>query len=152
MSEETKLIPVLREGVDIVKLIFYKKLRSDLNARYRDEEPSYSNLLAGAIINELFGAPNLEEQYVSFVRENEERIRMEMEGIADRFHELRIPLTDALRIQFLCDSQDGIDSAHVLEQANKLHILIVDRDVPLPAQFMSLVRKLGASFGILSGI
>ena len=65
------------------------------------------------------------------------------------FDRLRIPLTDALRIQFLCDSQEGFGNEEMLKCAKDLGILIVDRGVPLPKNFMNLVRKVGQSYGLI---
>ena len=148
MELEGQLIPILRDGVEVVKMIFFKKLKAHLARKYPD--PAYSRRLAGAIVNDLFGTPNPEEPFASFVVENRPRIDEEMAGIASNFAEMRIPLTDALRIQFLCDHQEGIDSTSALVRARELHILLVDREVPLPAQFMNLVRRLGEAFGFLA--
>jgi hypothetical protein len=150
LEVEHRLIPVLREGVEIVKLIFFKNLKSYLGRKYPDREQSYINRLTGAILNELFGTPNTEQVFSAFVEENRSRIEEEMESLATSLPELRIPLTDALRTQFLCDHQEGVDSSPVLYRAKELGILIIDREVPLPAQFMSLVRRLGGTLGILA--
>ena len=58
-------------------------------------------------------------------------------------------MTDALRVQYLCDSQEGINSESILEKADKLKILISERDVPLPGAFMSIVRSFGVAYKIL---
>ena len=73
----------------------------------------------------------------------------ELRGIATTFAELRIPITDALRMHFLCDSQEGVDSGAILARAHALGILLVDRQVPLPKNFLNLVRSLGKSFNLL---
>ncbi|MCE5242946.1 MAG: hypothetical protein LLF99_07080, partial [Desulfobacteraceae bacterium] len=73
-------------------------------------------------------------------------------ALAGRFPEMRIPLTDALRIQAVCDFQEGMDTSSVLERAKQSGILIVDRELPLPAPFMNLVRKLGSAFGLLAHV
>lgn len=148
MEYEGKLIPILREGVDIIKMILFKKLKTHLPKKYPHRDAKYFNWLAGAVINELFGTPNQAEPFASFVTENKFFIKLETKEIVSTFPEMRIPLTDALRVQFLCDSQEGIDSAHILTQAKQLGILLTERDVPLPAQFMGLARKLGNSFAL----
>ena len=55
-----------------------------------------------------------------------------MSTAASAAEDLLIPLTYALRIKFLCDSLEGIDSGPVLVRAERLGILLVDRKVPLP--------------------
>jgi len=149
MQYESKLIPSLREGVDLVKMILFKKLKIHLPKKYPHKEVDFINRLSGAIINELFGGPNPAEPFATFVVENKFFIKLEIKNIPSDFPEMRIPLTDALRVQFLCDHQEGIDSSHILSQAKQLGILLTDRDAPLPAKFMNLVRKLGGSFNLL---
>jgi hypothetical protein len=62
---------------------------------------------------------------------------------------MRIPLSDSLRVQFLCDSMEGFDSSAILVQADKLGILLHDRPVPLPKNFLELVRRLGKGHNLL---
>jgi len=149
MQYESKLIPSLREGVDIVKMILFKKLKTRLPEKYPHKDSVFSSWLAGAIINELFGTPNPAEPFAQFVADNKFFIKLEIKNIPSDFPEMCIPLTDALRVQFLCDHQEGIDSSHILSQANQLGILLTEREAPLPAKFMGLVRKLGGSFNLL---
>lgn len=149
MQYESKLIPALREGVDIVKMILFKKLKMHLPKKYPHKDAKHIGWLSGAIINELFGTPNPAEPFATFVAENKFFIKLEMKNITSDLPEMRIPLTDALRVQFLCDHQEGIDSSHILSQAKQLGILMMDRDAPMPAKFMGLVRKLGSSFDLL---
>lgn len=146
---ESKLLPIMREGIDIIKMLFFKKLKEKLSEKYILKDASYVSKLAGAIVNNLFGTPNTQEPFATFVEENLFFIKLEMKNIATEFKELRIPLTDALRVQFLCDSQEGIDSSAALLHAKQLDILIVDREIPLPAKFASLVRDLGSSHDLL---
>jgi hypothetical protein len=149
MQVENRLIPILREGVDVIKMILFKKLKTRLIQKYPDREAEYINRLAGAIINDIFGAPNSSEPFASFWQQNQGTIEQELFAVASAFAEMRIPLTDALRVQFLCDHQEGVDSAATLAHAKTLNILLADREVPLPANFLNLVRSLGAAFDFL---
>ena len=146
---ESKLIPIMREGVDIIKMIFFKELKDNLSEKYMDRDAQYVSKLAGAIVNELFGTPNSQEPFAMFVEENLFLIKLEMKNIPTGLEKMLIPLTDALRVQFLCDSQEGIDSSALLVHARETGILIIDREVPLPARFISLVRKMGSSYDLL---
>ena len=65
------------------------------------------------------------------------------------FPELCGPLTDALRMQFLCDSREGIDRTDMLNHARDLNVLVLDRDLPLPKHFLEMVRTLGSGLRIL---
>ena len=149
MAFESKLIPILRDGVTIIKMVFFKELKTHLGKKYPDRSPEYIGKLSGAIINDLFGTPNNQESFAAFVKANQSRIQGEMETIATDFEQLRIPLTDALRVQFLCDSLEGIESEKVLSRAKALDILILDRNTPLPKNFMRLSRKLGVAYKFL---
>ena len=57
-------------------------------------------------------------------------------------------ITDALRIQVLCDNQEGEDSAVILQQAEEFGFLVKDREIPLPSTFMTLIRRLGEEHGL----
>jgi len=143
MKMENRLIPLLREGIHIIKMVLFKNIRDGLAKRYPHQERIFINQLTGAMINELFSTPNHEEPFLSFAITNKPLIKEEMERMADDFPELRIPLTDALRVQFLCDSQEGMENHVMLTQARDLGILITEREIPLPDHFMILARSLG---------
>jgi len=144
-----KLVPVLREGVTVVQMILFKKLKETLPERYPDKDNTFINRLTGAIINRIFCIENLEKTFVEFAEENKSIIDKELECFPSVYDDLCIPLTDALRVQFLCDNEDGLDSKAILENAKKLGILMVERDIPLPRNFLDLVRTLGKSLNII---
>ena len=60
-----------------------------------------------------------------------------------------IPLTDALRMQSLCDQMDGEEGESYLRQAQESGILIEERDLPMPNAFMDMVRRMGKAFGLI---
>ncbi len=148
---DRKFIPSLREGVDMVRMIFFKRIQTHLAGKYPQEEVAYRGMLSAAVMNELFGTPNPEPKFAQFSAEQSDRIQEELAGVAENCSELCIPLTDALRIHFLCNVQEGIDSdeAPVLARARDLGVLIEERDVPLPKGFMELVHRLGKSAGFI---
>ena len=148
-TAQSKLIPVLRDGVDVVKIIVFKELRDHFTGKYPGRDADYAGKLGGAVLNTLFGTPNDQPPFTGFVEENRDEIETAMASIAGNFEHLKIPMTDALRVQFLCDSLEGIDSEKILETALSLGILIEDRPVPLPKTFMQLARKLGVAYEIL---
>jgi len=149
MEFESKLIPILREGVSVIKLILFKKLTAKIEGQFPDRERAFVNRLAGAVINDIFCTPNTEPAFADFVRRHQAEIDVVVLSIAGDFQEMLIPLTDALRVAVLCDHQEGTDSSAVLMKADRLHILLVERDLPLPHHFLELVRRLGAAFGLL---
>ena len=149
METDSRLIPILREGVSVVKMVFFKELKFYLSVKHPQKDLFYIQKLTGAIINEVFGSPQVEEPYASFARQHQDEINAELNLIGDRFINLRIPLTDALRVQFLCDSLEGIDSDAVLIRARKLGILLMDREIPFPKNFLNLVKKIGAAYNFL---
>lgn len=150
MSVDQKLIPALREGVEVVKMILFKELKPYLGEKYPNRGADFAGRLSGAVINELFGTPNPARAFAAFADEHRDVICDELALLAVRHPKLRIPLTDALRMQFLCDRQAGIDSATVLSRADQLGILATEREIPLPATFMNLVRTLGSRLNLLA--
>jgi len=146
---ETRLLPIMREGIEVVKMIVFKELKDALLAKEGGNDAAYRGRLAGCVLNDLFGITNSQEPFATFHRENLTAIENAMLSIPTMLEKLRIPLTDALRMQFLCDGMDGVEDQAMLDRAAKLGILITDRDLPLPHHFMDLVRRLGASYGLL---
>lgn len=147
---DSKLLPVLEEGVQMVKLITFRELRKILKDRYSEQDERGINLLAGALINEIFLTPNTEGPFMQFHRQHQSLINQEIRRLGDTLRKLKPLLTDAVRIQFLIDSQQGADSRVLLEQAKTLGVLESEREVPMPAKFIHLVRLVGQAQGLLS--
>ena len=147
MTFEPQLVPTLREGIDVIKMVLYRELKSLLLLEHRD--PVYANKLTGAVVNELFGVVHPGTVTEIFSRANQDAVEKTFPMISANLDHLKIPLTDALRIQFLCDNHEGMDSTAVLEKAEKRELLIVERDVPLPGAFMNIARSFGRSYGVL---
>ncbi len=148
-KNQSKLIGALREGVALVEMVFFKELKGLLETKYPDKELGTHLMLAGAITNELFGTPNPEEKFVAFRRQNRELIEAEMSGLAESLPHLLGALTDALRVQALCDNQEGVQDPGVLQAAEALGILVKERNLPLPSAFMTLVRGLGEQYQLV---
>ncbi len=140
----------LREAVGLVQMVVYKSLRTSLPARYPDLNQEELALLAGSLTGELFGSQHPGERYRLFRRQYRGTIEQALLAIAGQLADLREPLTDALRIQTLCDHQEGVDSTATLVQAKSLGLLVEEREVPLPSNFMQQVRELGRQQQLLT--
>lgn len=149
MPLENRLIPLIREGIEVVKMIFFKKLNSSLTDKYPEHDARFCAMLTGAVTNELFGTVNPGEPFASFLRENRRLITSELQNLAVSHEEMRIPLTDALRMQALCDRMENIEDPGSLALLKDLGILIPERELPLPHSFMELVRRMGKSLGLI---
>ena len=148
MSEDNKdsrLIPILREGIAIIQMVFFKNLKEGIAKKYSDLEPTEQIMLTGAITNEIFDSHNRDAKFLQFRQKHRGTIEQELLAIPEELSELIGPLADALRVQVLCDEQEGVDSSHILIQADKLKLLPADREMPLPSTFMESVRTLGPS-------
>lgn len=144
-----KLIPVLREGVEVVKMILFIKLKGYISEREADWPKEYQSKIIGAVLNDIFGILHPEQQYQKFAEENKIQTDKIIFEVPIVFAELLIPLTDALRTAVLCDYQEGIDNSAVLAQAQKRGLLLAERDLPMPNRFIELVRRLGSSLGLV---
>jgi hypothetical protein len=147
-SKNSKLVPVLREGVCVVQMVLFKELRSQISKKYIDKEQTFHSMLTGAIINELFGIENPEERIQNFRKENIAAIEQELLALSTEMFELRPYITDAIRIQTLCDQQEGSDSSAILIAAEEMGVLITERELPLPSTFMTRLRLLGEKHGL----
>ena len=148
-EKKSRLIGALREGVGLVQMIFFKEVRALLKKNHPDMDDKKQLMLAGAITNELFGTPNPEPQFVAFRQDNQAIIEDEMKGLALNLGHLCAYLTDALRVQALCDNQEGIEDPGVLQAAEALGLLVKERNLPLPSAFMTLVRGLGEQYQLI---
>ncbi len=152
MDGQRGLIQSLREGVDVVRMIFFLKVKESFKEKYQNESDEFQRLLCAAMLNRLFGTPNPESPYKEFAQEHHELIDQELSKIPEKFPELLIPLTDALRVHFLCNHCEGMPdlSAEILARARDFGILLEDRDVPLPKGFMNLVYRIGKAHGLIN--
>jgi hypothetical protein len=146
--KQSELIQVLREGIGVVQMVIFKELRTSFATKYADRDVTSRAMLVGAIINKMFGMENPEEKFRKFNQENQAVIEQELLGFSQNFPQLLNRITDALRVQVLCDNQEGEDSTAVLEQAREYGILRQDREIPLPSTFMTLIRQLGEEHGL----
>lgn len=151
MVAESKLVLILREGIEIVKVIFFKELRDHLRQQRPDRQGEWIKAVAAAVVNTVFGVENQAAEVVAFGQANRDDIVGILHTVGTELASLRIPLTDALRTMVLCDHQEGLDSSSLLKQAQELGILLVERELPLPNHFIDLVRRLGRAKGILQG-
>ncbi len=147
-NKNSQLIITLREGVGVLQMILFKELRSHLSQQFPDKDVTYHSMLTGAIINELFDSQNPEEKFQKFRKENLAVIEQELLGLAQNLPALRPILTDALRVQTLCDHQEGNDNSKCLVYAEELGILISERELPLPSTFMTRIRSIGEQYGL----
>lgn len=149
------MIPVLREAICVVQMVLFKELRSLLAQKYPERDALSVAMLTGAVTNELFGSLNMEEKFQDFRRRNRAAIEQELLGLAMELPGLVAPLTDALRMQVLCDQAAGntadgkIGNQSILTQAAEIGLLIRDRELPLPSTFMTMARALGDAHGLI---
>lgn len=149
MDDEGKLVPILREGIEIVKVVLFKELREHLGRAREGWDRETVTRVSAAVVNDLFGAINEDAGVLAFVEANRSRIDEVRAAVAVELEPLRIPLTDALRTMVLCDYHEGRDTSVLLQRAEECGVLLVERDLPLPNNFIDLVRRLGQAKGIL---
>lgn len=148
-EKQSRLITSLREGVAVVQMIFFKQLRIQLTESHPTFDQKQISMLTGSIINEVFGTPNNEPHFIAFRKEHWAVIEQDLLRLNDFIPELIPSLTDAIRVQTLCDSQEGIDSSNVLLRGKQYSYLVEDRDIPLPSTFMTQIRLLGEKHNLL---
>ncbi len=147
---DSRILPVMREAVTLVQMIFFGELKKDLENRHNELSGQEKKWLTGSVVNSLFGTVNNDPQLSAFAGKHRETIEDELRSIKDKFPELLPHLTDALRMQTLCDETDGVNSVPTLLMARELGVLQEEKSLPMPSTFMIGVRKLGVKFGVVS--
>jgi len=146
---DPKIVPVMREAIVMVQMILYRRLKEDVQKRYQDWSDKEKQWLAGAVINNLFGTEAADPEVNVFAREHRELIEQELRELKERSADLIPHITDALRMQTICDNHEGVHSIPCLLLAKELGLFDQDRVLPMPSTFMIAVRKLGAEYGLV---
>jgi hypothetical protein len=149
IMKNSQLLAALREAVGVVQMVVFKEIRTLLAKKRPDAEATRLSFLTGAITNEIFGMQNATSKFVRFRAENLGDIEQELLALKEELPQLCSDITDALRIQTLCDHQEGNDSSQTLVRAKECGFLMEDRDAPLPSTFMILARALGEKHNII---
>lgn len=149
---DSRVIPVMREAVAAVQLILFGQLKEKLAEKYSDWPQQEFKQFVGCIVNDLFGTPSQDKDSRDFARKHIDEIEEELRAMAENLPDLVPFLTDTLRMQTLCDHEEGINSLPTLLRARALGLLEMDRSVPLPSTFMLAVRNLGSTHGLLEPI
>lgn len=142
-DKNSQLVQSLREAVGLVQMILFKEMRMNLDQKQQNMPQSERSILAGSITNEVFGTPNPAPKFKAFRDNNWGVIEQELLNLHENYNFLCRHITDALRIQTLCDSQEGADSSETLVKAKEYGYLLEERETPLPSTFMSIIRALG---------
>jgi len=149
---DNRMIPVMREAVAIMQMILFFEVREDVASRYSDWPEQQRKQLAGAIVNDVFGDPARDAKAWEFAGKHRDLIEKELKGLAARIPDLLGHLTDALRMQTICDNQEGVHSIPTLLRARVVGILQEDRTLPMPSTFMISIRNLGARYGLVESM
>jgi hypothetical protein len=148
-KERSQLVAALREAVGVIQMILFKELRRRMAETRPDLDGAALSLLVGAITNEIFGTHNPEKRFAQFRTEHWGEIEQQLLALRDNLADLCPELTDALRIQTLCDHQEGKDSSDILKRAEACGFLLADREIPLPSSFMASVRTVGEKHNLI---
>ena len=149
---DAKIVPVMREAIVMVQMILYQRLKEDVQQRYQDWSDQDRIRLAGAVVNNLFGTEAADPEVNIFARQHRELVEQELRELKDRADDLIPHLTDALRMQTICDNHEGVHSIPCLLMAKELGLLEEGRVLPMPSTFMIAVRKLGAEHGLVEAM
>ncbi len=146
---DSKVIPVMREAVTLVQVVLFGELKRALANKYDDWSQDDYRCLIGCIVNDIFGTPAQDEESQQFSRKYMEIIEEELRALAGNVPDILSSLTDALRMQTLCDHEEGMNTMPTLLRARALGVLHEERPIPMPSTFMILARQLGVKYGLL---
>ncbi len=145
---DSKLLPIMREAVGLVHMVLYIELKNTLSTGKEKKFPSIKKL-SGAVANDLFGILPTDRKLIEFTQKHREIIEDELKKIALSYPDLLPYLTDALRMQTICDYQEGTNTLPTLLRAQALGVLIEDRPTPMPSTFIIHARNLGSKYGLV---
>ena len=146
---DSRVIPVMREAVALVQMVLFRQLKEGLAGKYSSWNQEEYIRLVGCIVNDIFGTPATDPDSMQFARTHIETIEEEMRTLAKTVPDILPHLTDALRMQTLCDREEAVNTLPTLLRARALGVLQEERTIPMPSTFMILVRKLGAEHGLV---
>ena len=147
----SRLLPILQEGIEVSKMVLYRKLSEFIASRLPEQPPAFPGQLAGAVINDLFaGLAELPESVATYITANRELIDRERRAFVAEQPEMKIVLTDTLRMQTICDLLTGLPDPGLLQRAESAEILLAEREMPLPHTFIDMARRLGKAHGLLT--
>lgn len=146
---DSKVIPVMREAVVTVQLVLFGQLKEKLAEQYEGWNSEEFRRLVGCIVNDLFGTSPADKESIEFARIHLDVIEKELWKIAENVPDLLPFLTDALRMQALCDHEEGVNSLPTLLRARAVGVLQEERTIPMPSTFMLAVRQLGSKYNFL---
>ncbi len=149
---DAKIVPVMREAIVMVQMILYQRLKDDVQQRYQDWSAQDRIRLAGAVVNNLFGTEAADPEVNTFARKHRELVEQELRELKGRVDDLIPHLTDAMRMQTICDNHEGVHSIPCLLMAKELGLLDAERVLPMPSTFMIAVRKLGSEYGLVEAM
>ncbi|NOQ47427.1 MAG: hypothetical protein GQ559_12320 [Desulfobulbaceae bacterium] len=149
---DSRTIPVMREAVVMMQMILFRHLKETFSGRYQSWGEQERTRLAGTVVNNLFGVQAEDPEIAIFSGKHRDIVEDELKALADHATDLLPFLTDALRMQTICDNQEGIHSLGSLLIARTLGILQEERELPLPSTFMLAVRTLAAQHGLVEPI
>jgi len=148
-DKKSRFITSLREGIAVVQMVLFKEVKNHLTKKQPLKNHTFLSMLAGAVTNEVFSSQNPEKKFTTFRQKNRGEIEQELLSLKTDMPELCQKITDALRIQTLCDHQEGEDSTGTLIKAKECGILVEEREIPLPSTFMTTVRLLGEEHNLI---
>ena len=142
----------MREAVATVQLVLFGELKDKLAGQYSDRSPEDFTRLVGCLVNDLFGTPTQDDKSSDFAKSHFDEIEKELWRLKEYVPDLLPFLTDALRMQTLCDNEEGQNSLPTLLRAQALGILQEERTTPMPSTFMLAVRQLGSKYGLIESM
>lgn len=149
-TSASRLLPILQEGIEVTKMVLYRKMAAFIAQRLPDTPATFPGQLAGAVLNDLFASPaELPEAAAGFICDHRALLDQERQAFLAEQPELRIVLTDSLRMQTICDLMAGLPDPNILPRAEGAGVLLSEREMPMPHTFIDMARRLGKANGLI---
>lgn len=146
---DSKLLPILREAVEVVRMILFKELKEYFVAVCPEQTDDAGRLAAG-VLNDLFGVINPDPAYAGFVERNQAILDQAVAEFPSRFEKLLIPLSIPCGCSFSAIPARGLMRAPSFSPApGSGGCCWTIARCRCPIIIWSLIRRLGAAYGLV---
>lgn len=138
----------LAQGLEIVLVVLHKRIADHFRIKYPEQDGSFADSLATAVLNELFTRDKDGLAPGGFAGKNRRLIKDTLSSLAEELPELCGEITLALYVRGILDEPLDKDSRALFKRATRLGIFREDVNIPQPNEYLKHAVELARSSGV----